>query len=102
MRKADSTPRWRARLLLVVIGGVISATGLAIVHMGYSWVAQSNTWVGTPGYAPSLAFVLFGLIFVIIGLVPWPKSSESKKHISLAAQLLVSNRSYEVKLHFSD
>lgn len=73
-------PRWLARLLVVVTGGVVTATGLAEIHMGYWWVARENTLPGTPGVAPTLALVFWGFVIIVIGLIPWPKSRESKKH----------------------
>jgi hypothetical protein len=80
MRKTDPTPSWRLRLYLVVFGAVVAATGFAAIHMGYWWIARYNTRLGRPGFAPSLDFVFLGLIIVIIGLIPWPKSREPKRH----------------------
>jgi hypothetical protein len=79
MKKNDPTPRWPIRLLLVVLGAVMAATGLATIHMGYWWIAQYNTRLGRPGLAPALEFVFWGLIILAIGLIPWPKSKEPKR-----------------------
>jgi hypothetical protein len=75
-----SKARWVARLLVVAIGGIVAATGLADIHMGYWWVARENTLPGTPGLAPTLAFVFWGFIIIVLGLIPWPKSREPRKH----------------------
>jgi len=66
--------------LLVVIGGVISAMGLAAIHMGYWWILTYETRAGTPGYAPTLALVLVGAFVLTVGLIPWPKSKEPKRY----------------------
>jgi hypothetical protein len=80
MLKNQRKPRWPARLSLVAMGTVLAVTVLAAVHMGYSWFAQENNYVGTPGYAPTLAFNFWGFILIVIGLIPWPKPRESKIH----------------------
>ena len=80
MLKTQRKRRLPARLTLVAMGTVLAVTGLAAIHMGYSWFAQENNYVGTPGYAPTLAFVFWGFILIVIGLIPLPKPRESKKH----------------------
>jgi hypothetical protein len=80
MEKNDPTPRWPIRLFLVVFGAVFATTGLAAIHMGYWWIAQYNTWFGRPGLAPALEFVFWGLIIIVIGLIPWPRPKKLKRH----------------------
>src|SRR5271156_2498902 len=60
MLKNQPKPRWPARLSLVAIGTALATIGLAAIHMGYSWFAQENNYVGTPGYAPTRSFVFWG------------------------------------------
>jgi hypothetical protein len=78
--KNQLKPRWPGRLTLVGIGTLLAATGLAAIHMGYWWMAHENTYVGTPGYPPTLACAFWGFILVVIGLIPWPKPRVSRKY----------------------
>jgi hypothetical protein len=73
MRKSKATPRWIFRLMFIFPGAVLAIFGLALLRQGVFWIAGYNARLGRLGYGPSLGYVGFGAIFLIIGLVPWPK-----------------------------
>lgn len=69
--------RWPFRLLFVLLGLLIMLVGWEAIRQGYWWVRNYDATQGFIGYGTTLMFVFFGAIFVILGLVPWPKA-ESK------------------------
>jgi hypothetical protein len=68
--------------------------GWEILHHGYLWVAQYNPRLGRVGYGPSLDYVAFGLVMVLVGVIPWkpilrrlerflPKLKKPHSHVKL-------------------
>jgi len=70
---------WPLRLLLVVVGAALAAFGSVAFKLGHLWVFRENTYSGN-GYVPTLTYAWIGLIILIIGLIPWPKSNRTKRH----------------------
>ena len=73
MRQRTPTRQWPARLTFILMGGFLIVVGLEAVHNGHFWIAHFSARLGRTVIGPSLDFVVFGLILVILGIVPWPK-----------------------------
>jgi hypothetical protein len=73
MRQRTPTREWPIRLAFILLGGLLAAAGLGAVHNGKFWIVGYNVRLGRVGIAPTLGFAVFGLLFVILGIVPWPK-----------------------------
>jgi hypothetical protein len=79
MKKDEPEQRWPIRLALIAVGGLTAAEGAALIYKGYWWMALYETRIG-PGYISTLWLVLAGGLAAAIGLVPWPKSWEPRRH----------------------
>jgi hypothetical protein len=64
-------PEWPWRLVLIVLGVGLILLGREMIRQGYLWVAGYNPRLGRTGYGPSLDHVAFGLVMILIGVIPW-------------------------------
>ena len=47
--------------------------GWVAVHNGYFWIISYNARLGTVTNVASLEIAAVGAVFLVIGVVPWPK-----------------------------
>lgn len=71
MKNLTPEPEWPSRVILVTVGAVLIFLGREIIRQGYLWVAGYNARLGRIGYGPSLDYVAFGLVMVLVGVIPW-------------------------------
>jgi hypothetical protein len=55
------------------MGGLVAAMGFYGYVHGSRWFRGYNATTGTFGIGPTLGFVALGLVFVVIGLIPWER-----------------------------
>lgn len=65
--------RWPLRLLLVALGSCAAVLGILGLKNGVWWIPGINYQLGRVGITPTITLVFLGLIFVLIGLIPWGK-----------------------------
>ena len=91
-KKPTPEPGWRARVILIAVGGSLIFLGREIIQQGDLWVAGYNARFGRFGYGPSLDYVMFGIAFVLVGIIPWkpvflllerflPKLKKPRSHV---------------------
>jgi hypothetical protein len=79
MHDQPSEKRWPIRLLLVGVGSILSTLGIVGFKNGILWIPKLSQWFGRVTFTPTLSMVVFGLILVLIGLIPWGKSDLGTK-----------------------
>jgi hypothetical protein len=71
VKKKSQSAEWPAHLVVLCFGSLLAATGSGLIHHGYLWVMGYNARTGTIGVTPALELELFGLILLLIGVMPW-------------------------------
>jgi len=74
--KYRSSSEWPSHLGLVVFGVVLLLFGYFEWRHGRFWHASFNERFGRPGFVPALWLMALGVLFTLIGLMPWGRISE--------------------------
>ena len=72
MRARPRPAQWKFRVGFVIGGTILALMGLGLTHTGIRWMAVRARYTPFPEM-PTLIFTLWGRIFLLIGLLPWPK-----------------------------
>jgi hypothetical protein len=67
---------WRVRAALVVPGLVSIALGVLALQQGIWWEKGFSERFGRFGTTPTLNWIVLGVIFTAIGLLPWNRISD--------------------------
>jgi hypothetical protein len=80
MHDQPSEKRWALRLILVGLGSTSSAIGIIGLKNGILWIPKLSQRFGTVTFTPTAMLLAFGLIFVLIGVIPWGKRERDTNH----------------------
>lgn len=70
--------QWPFRALFVLSGLAAIFVGLEAIAHGFWWIHAYNPRFGVIGTGPMLMFVFMGILFVVLGLIPWRREQKSK------------------------
>jgi len=73
-RKSDEQGRnknWLLRIVLIMFGSIFVILGAAGLKNGVEWLPKFHPRTGTIGFDNSRHYIMLGVIFVLIGVVPW-------------------------------
>jgi len=79
MKRKPLTRQWPLRLTFVSLGAGAAALGLAAWRAGYLWEIHYSANLGRVVMGPTLGWVMLGVFFIILGIIPWPKDRRSRK-----------------------
>jgi hypothetical protein len=74
VKRNPEEQRWVARLVFVLFGALIAATGYEALHEGYLWTVGYSARLGRAGFGTTLGLVGMGVFFIILGVIPWPRA----------------------------
>ena len=69
MKKRRLEPVWSPRLILIGFGSVLIFVGREMIRQGYLWSGAYD--VRRNWYQSPADFVAFGLLIILIGVIPW-------------------------------
>lgn len=77
--RAATSTQWPFRMLFILLGLGVAWTGWEAIEHGYWWIRDYNPRLGIVAVGPSLGFVFMGALFVLMGLIPWPRTRKEPK-----------------------
>jgi hypothetical protein len=78
MKAEPTPPEERLRLVFILLGVVTAASGIAAFlggHFGMQEYAGADRLLA----GPSLGLVAGGLLFILLGMILWPKSPSKRR-----------------------
>jgi hypothetical protein len=71
MKKEDNRLEWILRPVAIVVGLLCIFAGREAIHRGIFWIVGFDPRTGTIRTSPTLGFIHLGVVFIIVGLMPW-------------------------------
>jgi hypothetical protein len=74
--------RWPLRLFLISLGSIFSTIGIFGLKNGVLWIPRISQRSGRVAFTPTATFLVLGIIFLLIGVIPWgkPERDTRRKH----------------------
>jgi hypothetical protein len=79
MSDQSSQKRWPLRLLFIGLGSALSTIGIFGLKNGILWIPRINQRFGRVAFTPTATFLVFGLIILLIGVIPWGRPERDTK-----------------------
>jgi hypothetical protein len=62
---------WLPRVLFTIIGAMLITLGAFGLRNGVGWIPRFSSRTGSVDFDNSLQYVILGVIFVLMGWIPW-------------------------------
>lgn len=69
---------WPVRTFLIFVGAVTAAFGAEGLKNGIIWYPVRSSRTGEIGHAPMLWLIVFGLVILLLGVIPWNIGENSR------------------------
>jgi len=79
IKKPRPGRQWPIRLTFSSFGLLLIALGVGLFRRGILWYTAREAGYGARITMPTLGLATVGMVFLILGLIPWPKDPGSRK-----------------------
>jgi H+/Cl- antiporter ClcA len=75
-QRPSNSKEWPLKLFIAGVGIATAMFGVFEIKHGIFWHTSFNERFGRVGFTPALGFIALGLLFFLIGVLPWRQISD--------------------------